>query len=62
MIVTLLVIIKHGDVKSMTRLPPEHDSPLIVDPDGVVSAPPPFECLKSIARRNSEIAELCCVM
>ena len=53
MVVTLLVIIKHGDVKSLTRLPPEHDSPLIVDPDGVVSAPPPFECLKSIAGGHS---------
>ena len=53
MIVTLLVIIKRGDVERMTRLPPEYDPPLIVDPDGGVSVPQPFEWLKSIAGRNS---------
>jgi hypothetical protein len=56
------MIIHDRDFRRRAFSPSKHDSPLVVDADGVKSAPAPLERFQSIARRNGEIAEVVCVV
>jgi len=51
------VIINDLDVECGTVLPDETKTPLIVDSDAVLPAPPTFEQFKAILRRDSQILQ-----
>jgi len=56
------VIVDDLDLVSVTILPAEADTPLIVDPNAVLAGAPAFELLEPIAGRNAEILKpFCCV-
>jgi hypothetical protein len=51
------VVVDDFDMRRSSLIPDETDTPLVVDPDRVLSLPISFQGFKSIARGNTEIAE-----
>lgn len=51
------MVIFDGDFIRARVCPPEHDPPLIVDPDRVTAATVALERFQAITRRNSEIGQ-----
>jgi hypothetical protein len=49
------VVINDLDVRGVTILPCETDSPLVVNPDTVLTTPPALEFLQAIARRDAKV-------
>jgi len=54
----LLMVIDDLDRISLTILPYETDTPLIVDPDTMRPLSCTFQCLKTIGWRHSEVPQL----
>jgi hypothetical protein len=52
------VIINNFDFLSTTRLPPETDPELVVDPDAELPRAAAFQGFQAIARRNPQVLEL----
>ena len=58
----LSVIIRDLDVFGMAVVPDETDSPLVIDPDAVLSFSVAFQDFQTVAGRRSEVFQLDCGM
>jgi hypothetical protein len=54
------VVINDLDVRGVTILPYETDSPLVVDPDTVLATPPALEFLQAIAWWHAKVFKRFC--
>ena len=52
------MVISEADLIGSTARPAEHNPPLIVDPDAVKSAQVATKCMKTIARRQSQVIDV----
>ena len=52
------MVVDNGDILGAGQGPAKDDAPLVVDADGVLACPPPFQRLQPIARRDAQIGEL----
>ncbi len=56
----LSVIVDHLNVESVASFPTKADTPLVVDPDAVLTPTITPERLKTITGRDAKFGELCC--
>jgi hypothetical protein len=53
------VIIDNLNVHRVASVPNETDTPLIIDPYAVLTAPVSVQCLQAVAGRRGQISDLC---
>lgn len=51
------MVVDNLHIEGVALLPPETDSPLVVDPDTPLTFPIPGQLLELVAGRNSEVLE-----
>ena len=56
----LSMIVDNLNVESVASFPTKADTPLVVDPDAVLTPTITPERLKTIAGRDAKVGELCC--